>query len=232
MANNKIDNEIFVTILRIRKNNNRGDRDSIYREIKKSIDFEGVTKEFLDDRIHTLINYGKIINKLNRNADSYYANSNLIDLEMPNLLNSLQSVQRIALAPTDSLSNSNDTLASKTPQLQGVTLTPTIYIPNSSEDTPTLNVNETPIISKSANLSCIPNSTKSQNLNRHENEQTNTETENLRAELIALKSFVVEQIYLVKKRSNDKVDELSIKISLDQIEFLKQELKVKMLSSK
>ena len=63
-----------------------------------------------------------------------------------------------------------------------------------------LNVNETPIISKSANLSCIPNSIKSQNLNRHENEQTNTETENLRAELIALKSFVVDQIYMKKKR--------------------------------
>ena len=168
---------------------------------------------------------------MNRNADSYYVNSNLVDLETPNLIKSLQSVQRIALAPT----NSNDTSsldAKKTPQLQGVTLTTTIYIPNSSEDTPTLNGNETPIISKSVNLSCILNSTKLQNLNNHQKEQTNTETENLRAELIALKSFVVEQIYLVKKRSNDKDDELSIKISLDQIEFLKQELKVKMLSSK
>ena len=154
------------------------------------------------------------INKLNRNANSYYVNSNLVDLERPNLL-------------TSSLSNSNDILASKTPQLQGVTLTPTIYIPNSSEDTPTLIVNETPIISKSANLSCIPNSTKSPNLNRHENEQTNTETENLRAELITLKSFVVDQIYMVKKRSNDKDDELLIKNLLDQIEFLKQELKSK-----
>ena len=61
MANDKIDNEIFVTILRIRKNNNRADLDSIYKEIKKSIDFEDVTKEFFDDRIHTLINDGKII---------------------------------------------------------------------------------------------------------------------------------------------------------------------------
>ena len=164
---------------------------------------------------------------MNRNANSYYVNSNLVDLEGPNLLTSSQSVQRIALAPTDSLSNSNDILASKTPQLQGVTLTPTIYIPNFSQDTSTLNVNETPIISKSANLSCISNSTKSQNLNRHENEQTNTETENLRAELIALKSFVVDHIYMVKKRSNDKDDELLIKNLLDQIEFLKQELKSK-----
>ena len=55
MANDKIDNEIFVTILRIRKNNNRADLDSIYTEIKKSLDFEDVIKEFLDDRIRTLM---------------------------------------------------------------------------------------------------------------------------------------------------------------------------------
>ena len=71
---------------------------------------------------------------------------------------------------SDSLSNSNDTPAlgaNKTPQLQGVILTPTIYISNSSEDRPALNVNETRIISKSVNLSCIPHSTESQNLNKH-----------------------------------------------------------------
>ena len=45
--------------------------------------------------------------------------------------------------------------------------------------------------------------------------------------MITLKSFVVDQIYMVKKRSNDKDDELLIKNLLDQIEFLKQELKSK-----
>ena len=93
------------------------------------------------------------------------------------------------------MSNSNDTpalVANKTPQLQGVTLILIIYISNSSEDTSALNVNETPIISKYANLSCIPNSTKSQNLKKHQKEQTTTETENMRAEMIALKSFVVD----------------------------------------
>ena len=96
-------------------------------------------------------------------------------------------MQRTALAPTDSLSSSNETpalSANKTAHLQEVTLTPTIYISNSSEDTPALNVNATPIISKSANLSCI---SKSQNLNKHQKEQTITETENLRAEMIALR---------------------------------------------
>ena len=90
-----------------------------------------------------------------------------------------------------------------------------------------MNVNGTPVISKSANLSCISNSTKSQNLNKHQKEQTITETENLLSEMIALKSFVVDQIYVVKKRSNDKDDDLLIKNLLNQIEFLKQELKRK-----
>ena len=96
MASDKIDNEIFLTILRTRKNNNWADLDSIYKEIKKSLDLEDATKEILDDRIHTLINDGKIINKLNRNADSYYVNSELVDLDTPNLLKFPQSVQRIS----------------------------------------------------------------------------------------------------------------------------------------
>ena len=113
-------------------------------------------------------------------------------------------MQRISLTLTNSLSNSNDTpalSANKTSQLQGVILTPTIFASNSSEDTPALNVDETPITSKSANLPSIPSSTESQNLGIHQKEQTITETENLRAEMIALKSFIVDQIYMVKKKS-------------------------------
>ena len=64
MANNNIDNQIFLNIFNIRKKNNRADLDSIYKEIVKSLDFEHVTKEFLGDKIHMLINDGKIIIKL------------------------------------------------------------------------------------------------------------------------------------------------------------------------
>ena len=116
--------------------------------------------------------------------------------------------------------------ANKPPQIQGVTLTPAIYISNSSEDTRALNVNVTPIISKSANLLCIPNI--KENLKKHEKEQTITKTENLHAEMIALRSFAVEQIYMVKKRSKIKVTSFCLKRTvLDEIEFLKQELKSK-----
>ena len=80
-------------------------------------------------------------------------------------------MKRITLAPIDFLSNSNDTSA-----LHG-NKTPQLQgvtlshtISNSSEDTTRLNVNE-----------------------------ITTETENLRAEMIALRSFVEDQIYMVKK---------------------------------
>ena len=45
--------------------------------------------------------------------------------------------------------------------------------------------------------------------------------------MIALKSFVVDKIYIVKKISNDEDDEILIKNLLDQIQFLKQQLKSK-----
>ena len=57
-------------MLQIRNKNIRADTDSIYKQIIKNINFEDVTNEFLDDRVHTLINDEKIINKRNRNADS------------------------------------------------------------------------------------------------------------------------------------------------------------------
>ena len=47
MANNKIDNEIFGTILRVRKNNNRADLDNIYKEIKNIYILKMLPKNFL-----------------------------------------------------------------------------------------------------------------------------------------------------------------------------------------
>ena len=47
-----IGNTIFSALLQIRKKNNRADTDSIYKQIIKTIDFEDVTREFLDEIIH------------------------------------------------------------------------------------------------------------------------------------------------------------------------------------
>ena len=52
MTNDTIGNTIFSVLLQIRKKNNRADTDSIYKQIIKTIDFEDVTREFLDEIIH------------------------------------------------------------------------------------------------------------------------------------------------------------------------------------
>ena len=144
MKNDAIDNKIFSTILDICKKNNRADIDSIYEQIIKTIDFEDVTKEILDDRIHTLINDEKITNKRNRNADSYYLNTELVDTGALELL-----------FPSQELLKS----------------VPTILIPDP--------LNDSSLLNKMAPEEVL---------------------ENLHVEMIALKSFVVDQIYVTQKK--------------------------------
>ena len=151
MATDKIDDAIFSIILQIRKNNNRADVNSIHKHIIKIVDFEDVTKEYLDERIHTLITDGKIINKINRNADSYYVNEKDIESILPN--------------------------DSNTPFISEKSFcTPVISIPDSISETPSIGNNQTSQISK---------------------KEIHSNTDELRAEMIALKSFVVDQIYLL-----------------------------------
>ena len=94
MKSDAIDNIIFSTILQIRKRNNRADIDSIYKQIIKTIDVEDITKDFLDDRIHKLINNEKMINKRNRNADSYYVNTELVDTGVLKLVFASQALSK------------------------------------------------------------------------------------------------------------------------------------------
>ena len=187
MATDKIDDAIFSIILQIRKNNNHADVNSIHKHIIKIVDFEDVTKEYLDERIHTLITDGKIINKINRNADCYYVNEKDIESILPN--------------------------DSNTPFFSEKSFcTPVISVPDSISETPSIGYNQTPQISK---------------------KEIHSNTDGLRAEMIALKLFVVDQIYLLKKRSNEREnvtnDDTKILISnlTDQIEFLKNELRSK-----
>ena len=151
MTTDKIDDAIFSIILQIRKNNNRADVNSIHKHIIKIVDFEDVTKEYLDERIHTLITDGKIINKINRNADSYYVNEKDIESILPN--------------------------DSNTPFISEKSFcTPVISIPDSISETPSIGNNQTSQISK---------------------KEIHSNTDELRAEMIAVKSFVVDQIYLL-----------------------------------
>ena len=106
------------------KNHNRANAHSIHKQIIKTVDFENITEEFLGDRIQTLITDGKIINKMNRNADSYHVNEEDINTELLNL----QNISPVI--PDKSF------------------YTPTISIPIPNTENP-LSPNEAPITTKS-----------------------------------------------------------------------------------
>ena len=100
-------------------------------------------------------------------------------------------VQRISLTATDFLSNSSVGCKQNIPVAKGHINHQHLYIKFFWGYTST-ECKRNSVISKSAYLSCIPNTTKSQNLNKYKKEQTITETKNVRVEIIALKSFVVD----------------------------------------
>ena len=68
---NALYHSIYSAINIIRGQNKRADRNSVHKEIIKTINFEKISKNFLDDRINMVIQNDKIINRINRNKDSF-----------------------------------------------------------------------------------------------------------------------------------------------------------------
>ena len=72
----KFDEMIVDVITDLRKKHKRADCESIHKEIIKIADFSNISKEDLMNRINILLIDEKILNKRNRNLDSYYVNEN------------------------------------------------------------------------------------------------------------------------------------------------------------
>ena len=109
---NALDHCIYTVINRIRGQNKRTDRNSVHKEITKTIDFEKISKSFLDDRINMLIQNDKIINKLNRNKDSFRIadndfNSSITDV-LPMTQNSLSFLSTPSFSASRDQSPSNN----------------------------------------------------------------------------------------------------------------------------
>ena len=66
---NHLDHKIYSAIKRIRGQEIRADVNSIHKEIVKVIDFESISKEFLNDRIKMLMQNDKKKNKNKKKTD-------------------------------------------------------------------------------------------------------------------------------------------------------------------
>ena len=69
----------------MRKQHKRANLDKIYNELIKTINFENASREHLHDRINELIIQGKIVNKPNRNDDSYRVYESIVDFNIEQL---------------------------------------------------------------------------------------------------------------------------------------------------
>ena len=101
---NALDHCIYSAINRIIGQNRRADRNSVHKDIIKTIDFEKISKSFLDDRINMLIQNDKIINKLNRNKDSFRIADNDFNLSITDVLPMTQNSLSFLSTPSFSAS--------------------------------------------------------------------------------------------------------------------------------
>ena len=69
----------------MRKQHKRANLAKIYNKLIKTIDFANASREHLHDRINELIIQGKIVNKPNRNDDSYRVNDSIVDFNIEQL---------------------------------------------------------------------------------------------------------------------------------------------------
>ena len=75
-SNTTLFDQIIFTIINDLKNKHkRADVESIHKEIAKKSDFKDVTKEDLEERINILLIHEKLLNKINRNLNSYSVNT-------------------------------------------------------------------------------------------------------------------------------------------------------------
>ena len=80
-----LDNNVFAIINHLRKQHKRANLDKIYNELIKTITSENASREHLHDRINELIIQEKIVNKPNRNDDSYRVKEIIIDFNIEQL---------------------------------------------------------------------------------------------------------------------------------------------------
>ena len=88
------DQIIFAIINDLKNKHKRADVESIHKKIAKESDFKDVTKEDLEERINILLIDEKLLNKINRNLNSYSVNTvnTEIDYETTQLISSNSSI--------------------------------------------------------------------------------------------------------------------------------------------
>lgn len=88
-----ISNTIISIITKLKNQSKRADIDSIYNQLKKNPD---ISKEHISKTINELLNDQKIINKVNRNKDSFYVNKEVVLSSQDTLMKNTPAVSHVS----------------------------------------------------------------------------------------------------------------------------------------
>ena len=83
---NILNANIITTINKLKNQNKRADIDSIQKQLVKTTSMQDLTKEDLLKKVHDLKTEGKIVNKLNRNKDSFHVSKDIVDAFSENII--------------------------------------------------------------------------------------------------------------------------------------------------
>ena len=83
---NTLNANIITTINKLKNQNKRADIDSIQKQLVKTTSMQDLTKEDLLKKVHDLKTEGKIVNKLNRNKDSFHVSKDIVDAFSENII--------------------------------------------------------------------------------------------------------------------------------------------------
>ena len=114
----KLDNTILCVIKKIKNQHQRPDIERIFDEVTKNIDFQHITKDSLNDRVNQLLQSNRLINKINRNKDSFFLNEDTIDMSIIDMIPYIQnSPPSKVLDTSENILNSFETTPSLSTQM-------------------------------------------------------------------------------------------------------------------
>ena len=114
----KLNNAILYVIKKIKNQHQRNNIERIFDEVTKTIDFQHITKDSLNDRVNQLLQSNRLINKINRNKDSFFLNEDTIDMSIIDMIPYIQnSPPSKVLDTSENILNSFETTPSLSTQM-------------------------------------------------------------------------------------------------------------------
>ena len=110
-----MDNTISYVIKKTKNQHQRADIERIFDEVTKTIDFQHVTKDSLNDRVNQFLQSNKLINC---NKDSFFLNEDNIHMSIVDMIPYIQnSPPSKILDPSENILNSFETTTSLSTQM-------------------------------------------------------------------------------------------------------------------